>query len=158
MNPIIEELKKHIDTKENVQIVVNLQKWSLSETTEHYGEWNGKNFSMTAVCDWKRASLEAGMSLEDLIENLEECEGKVSNMSSGNFYDLTCHEMSDGDMDFPRIEWETELSEEEEEEVDYYDLYMDSEINECEYEFDKGQVWSISVKVGNETFEIEDNE
>ncbi len=159
-SPVIEELRKLVDTKEEVKIVVNLQKWSLSETTEHSGEWNGKNFTMTAYCDWKRASLESGMSLEDLLESIDECEGLVSNMSSGNFYDLMCHEMSDGDISFGDVNWDEAPTEEELEELelDEYDLYWDSEIDECEYSFEAGSVWSITVKVGNEEFEIEDNE
>lgn len=158
VNPTIEDLKKLVDTTEDVKIVVNLQKWSLSETTEHYGEWNGKNFQMTATCDWKRASLECGMTLEDLIESIEECDGLLSNMSSGNFYDLACNEMSDGDISINRVEWEQELTEEEEDDIDLNDLYWDSEINECDYDFEPGSVWSISVKVGTEEFEIDDND
>ena len=151
------EFIKQLETKigsngseEPLQIIINLKKWSLSEETQHYGEWDGCEFTFTAYTNWKRATLECGMSLEDFIDVLKET--PIEKMQAGNFYDLWCWEMSDGDTDFENETFTPELTEEQEEELDMWELYSDSEINESEYIFEPDSIWSIEVEVGSDKF------
>lgn len=137
----IEQLKG-LETDET-QIIFNLKKWSLVERTEHYGEWDGAEFTFTAYTNWKRSSLECGMTLEDFIEAIEEY--PIEEMEAGHFYDLMCDNMSDGDVEFDDEEFTPELTDEQLEKVDMHELFYDSEINDGEYIFDAGSIWSIEV-------------
>jgi hypothetical protein len=140
----IEQLKKLDKGDVDTQIIINLKKWSLSERTDHYGTYDGSDFTFTAWTNWKRATLECGMTLEDFIEAIEET--PIEEMAAGHFYDLWCYDMSDGDTDFEDEEFTPELTEEQEEELNLSELYFDSEINDSEYIFDAGSIWSIEVK------------
>jgi hypothetical protein len=139
----IEQLKQLDKGDVDTQIIINLKKWSLSERTEHYGTYDGSEFTFTAYTNWKRASLECGMPLEDFIEAIEK--ESIETMEAGHFYDLWCNEMSDGDTDFEDETFTPELTEEQEEGLSLSDLYFDSEINDSEYIFDAGSIWSIEV-------------
>jgi hypothetical protein len=138
----IEKLKQ-LDKSNETEIIINLKKWSLSERTEHYGEWDGVEFTFTAYTNWKRSSLECGMTLEDFIEAIEET--PIEEMAAGHFYDLWCNEMTDGDTEFENEEFTPELTEEQEDELSMSELYFDSEISDAEYIFEGGDIWSIEV-------------
>ncbi len=139
----IEELKKLDKSDVDTQITINLRKWSLSERTEHYGTYDGSEFTFTAYTNWKRSTLECGMTLEDFIEAIEK--EPIENMEAGHFYDLWCYEMSDGDTEFEDEEFTPELTEEQQDKLDMSELYFDSEISDSEYVFDAGSIWSIEV-------------
>jgi hypothetical protein len=139
----IEQLKELDKTGNKAEIILNLKKWSLVERTEHYGQWDGVEFTFTGYTNWKRSSLECGMSLEDFIEAIEE--HPIEEMEAGHFYDLWCNEMSDGDTEYEDEEFTPELTEEQEDELRMSDLYWDSEISDSEYIFDAGSIWSVEV-------------
>jgi hypothetical protein len=130
------------------RIVLNLNKWSLSERTEHYGKFEDSDFTFTAYTNWKRSSLECGMTIEDFIEVLKET--PIEKMEDGNFYDLWCNDMSDGDTEFEDEEFTPELTEEQEGRLDMSELYFDSEINDSEYIFEPGSIWGIEVEFNQE--------
>jgi hypothetical protein len=56
-----------------------------------------------------------------------------------------CEDMSDGDTEIIASDFTPELSEELAEEIDLYELYWDSEINNSEYHFDKGSIFQIEI-------------
>lgn len=126
-------------------ILLSLTKWSLVEYTEHYGNYEGSDFNLEAETNWKWARLgydEGDIdTLLDTLENLPLSEIGSEDLSQ-NFI---CEDMSDGDTEIIASDFTPELSEEKQEKLDLYDLYWDSEINECEYHFDKGSIYEIEV-------------
>lgn len=150
---IIKQLKKYpLDTE--INITVNLNKYSLGEYCSHDGEWNGYSFTCSSFTNWKRGTLEdVGMTIEILINVLKKKE--LSEMTSGDFIDLQLVENSDGDVEVTDIDWiGDEPTEEELDDLSNMDLYMDSNINDSEYEFSQDSVYLLEVKIGDETIEI----
>jgi hypothetical protein len=150
---IIKQLKKYpLETEINVK--VNLNKHSLGEHCSHDGEWNGYSFTCSSFTSWKRGTLEdVGMTVEILINVLKKKE--LNELTSEDFVDLQLIENSDGDVDVDDIEWiGDEPTEEELEDLNHMDLYMDSSINDSEYEFVENSVYMLEVTIGDETIEI----
>jgi hypothetical protein len=144
---------QQFDSNTETNVVINLNKYALNETTYHTGVWNDKEFGMEAYCNWKRATMKVRPDVEDLIELLSE--NYMGELDSDNIGDLELYETSDGGIEFGDINWDKPLTEEEEGELDKYDLYWDSEIDECEYQFDAGEIWSLEIEVNGEKFIIE---
>lgn len=150
---IVKQLKKYpLDIEINV--VVNLNKHCLGEECSHDGEWNGYSFTCSSFTSWKRGTLEdVGMTVESLINVLKK--KNLPEMTSADFVDLQLIENSDGDVSVSDIEWmDDEPTEEELEELSDMDLYMDSSINDSEYEFVENSVYLLEVKIGDDTIEI----
>jgi hypothetical protein len=144
------------DPTAETEIVINFNKWGINETTYHIGEWKGHEFAMEAFCNWKRGSMMIHPEVGELIEMLTE--KRLDEMDDTDLPDLELHETSDGNIDFGDIEWESQPTEEELEEIDYYDLYCESDINECEYTFSAGDIWSMEIEVNGQTYMLEGDE
>lgn len=150
---IIKQLKNYpLDTEINV--TVNLNKHTLGEYCSHDGEWNGYSFTCSSFTNWKRGTLEdVGMTIEILINVLKK--KNLSELTSSDFIDLQLVENSDGDVEVTDIDWiGDEPTEEELDDLSNMDLYMDSNINDSEYEFSQDSVYLLEVKVGDDTIEI----
>lgn len=136
----LKEERNNIDS-----ILLSLTKWSLVEYTEHFGNYEGSDFNLEADTNWKWARLGYDVgdvdTLIEALENLPLREIGSSDLSQ-NFM---CEDMSDGDTEIIASDFTPELSEELAEEIDLYELYWDSEINNSEYHFDKGSIFQIEI-------------
>ncbi len=142
----IEFLTKLKEERGNIDsILLSLTKWSLVEYTEHYGNYEGSDFNLEADTNWKWARLGYDVDdLESLIETLENLPiGEIGSMDLTQHF--ICEDMSDGDTEIIASDFTPELSEELAEEIDLYELYWDSEINNSEYHFDKGSIFQIEI-------------
>lgn len=142
----IDFLTKLKEEKGNVDsILLSLTKWSLVEYTQHYGNYEESDFNLEAETNWKWARLgydEGDVdTLIDVLENLPLSEIGSEDLSQS----FICEDMTDGDTEVIGSDFTPELTEEQHKELDLYDLYWDSEINECEYHFDKGSIYSIEI-------------
>lgn len=136
----LKEERNNIDS-----ILLSLTKWSLVEYTEHFGNYEGSDFNLEADTNWKWARLGYDVGdVDTLIEALENLPlGEIG--SSDLSQNFMCEDMSDGDTEIIASDFTPELSEEKQEELDLYELYWDSEINECEYHFDKGSIYEVEI-------------
>ena len=142
----IEFLTKLKEERGNIDsILLSLTKWSLVEYTEHYGNYEGSDFNLEVDTNWKWARLGYDVDdLESLIETLENLPiGEIGSMDLTQHF--ICEDMSDGDTEIIASDFTPELSEELAEEIDLYELYWDSEINNSEYHFDKGSIFQIEI-------------
>jgi hypothetical protein len=142
----IEFVSKLKEQRGNIDsILLSLTKWSLIEYTEHYGNYEGSDFNLEADTNWKWARLGYDVGdLESLIETLENLPiGEIGSMDLTQHF--ICEDMSDGDTEIIASDFTPELSEELAEEIDLYELYWDSEINNSEYHFDKGSIFQIEI-------------
>ena len=136
----LKEQRGNIDS-----ILLSTTKWSVVEYTEHFGNYEGSDFNLEAETNWKwsRLGYDVG-DVDTLIDVLEEM--PLSQIGSEDLtQSFMCEDMSDGDTEIIASDFTPELTEEQQEELDVYELYWDSEINECEYHFDKGSIYSIEI-------------
>lgn len=141
---IVKELKEYDGN--DLTITLTFGKKSLSETLYVSGEWEGKNYSLTADITWRSGELRTTeMDVEDLIKLLKT--KNISELTHKDFSGLELVETRDGDTSFYDLEWSEPLTEEEEEEVpSNWDMYNDGEIDDAWYEFDGG-VDTIKIEV-----------
>jgi len=142
----IEFLTKLKEERGNIDsILLSLTKWSLVEYTEHYGNYEGSDFNLEVDTNWKWARLGYDVDdLDSLIQTLENLPlGEIGSMDLTQHF--ICEDMSDGDTEIIASDFTPELSEELAEEIDLYELYWDSEINNSEYHFDKGSIYQIEI-------------
>ncbi len=142
----IEFLTKLKEERGNIDsILLSLTKWSLVEYTEHYGNYEGSDFNLEVDTNWKWARLGYDVDdLDSLIQTLENLPlGEIGSMDLTQHF--ICEDMSDGDTEITASDFTPELSEELAEEIDLYELYWDSEINNSEYHFDKGSIFQIEI-------------
>ncbi len=145
---IIKELKEYDGN--DLTITLTFGKKSLSETLYVSGEWEGKNYSLTADITWRSGELRTTeMDVEDLIKLLKT--KNISELTHKDFSGLELVETRDGDTSFYDLEWSEPLTEEEEEEApSNWDMYNDGEIDDAWYEFDGG-VDTLTVEVKDYT-------
>jgi len=142
----IEFLTKLKEERGNIDsILLSLTKWSLVEYTEHYGNYEGSDFNLEVDTNWKWVRLGYDVDdLDSLIQTLENLPlGEIGSMDLTQHF--ICEDMSDGDTEIIASDFTPELSEELAEEIDLYELYWDSEINNSEYHFDKGSIFQIEI-------------
>lgn len=142
----IEFVSKLKEQRGNIDsILLSLTKWSLIEYTEHYGNYEGSDFNLEVDTNWKWARLGYDVDdLDSLIQTLENLPlGEIGSMDLTQHF--ICEDMSDGDTEIIASDFTPELSEELAEEIDLYELYWDSEINNSEYHFDKGSIFQIEI-------------
>lgn len=142
----IEFLTKLKEERGNIDLILlSLTKYSLVEYTEHYGNYEGSDFNLEADTNWKWARLGYDVDdLDSLIQTLENLPlGEIGSMDLTQHF--ICEDMSDGDTEIIASDFTPELSEELAEEIDLYELFWDSEINNSEYHFDKGSIHQIEI-------------
>jgi len=149
----LKEEKDNIDS-----ILLSLTKWSLVEYTTHYGNYEGSDFNLEADTNWKWANLGYDVyGVDSLIEALENLPLGHIGSSDLSQFSFIGEDMSDGSTEIIASDFTPELSEEQGEELDLYELYWDSEINDCEYHFDKGSIYEIEISLKDgEGFKFEE--
>ena len=150
---IVEQLKK-FPADSNVTLTLKLTKYALTEICYHTGTWDDKPFSCESQSNWKHSEVKSeSVDLEELIELLSE--NNIDQLCSDDFSNLSLGEARDGSIEVDEIEWDEELTEEEQDEVDKMDLYWNSDINDSELVFSPGSIWFMEINVNDETFNIE---
>ena len=150
---IVKELKKFPSDSE-VKVTLKLSKYALTEICYHNGRWREKGFYCESQTNWKHSEAESeNFDLEELIKLLSKKD--LNELSSDDFGDLSLGTSTDGSIEVNEIEWEEPLTEEEEDEVVPMDLYMDSDINDSDLQFDEGTIWFMEIDVNGEKFSIE---
>lgn len=150
----IELLEPLKEEAEFLQITLETGRKSVSESCSHTGTWNGYDFSCTSTTYWRSAEVEVETDTEDLYNLLVEKD--LANLTDVDFGSKYLGEANDGSTDVSDVEWDgDEPSEEEMEENDYspMDLYWDSEIGDCECEFD--EVVAIRFEIDGVSYRIE---
>jgi hypothetical protein len=148
---LLEPLKEAADY---LQITLETDRKSVSESCSHTGTWNGYDFSCTSTTYWRTAEVEVETDTEDFYNLLVEKE--LSDLTDANFSGAYLGEANDGNTDVGDVEWDgDEPTEEEMEENDYssMDLYWDSDIGDCECEFDS--VLAIRFEIDGVKYRIE---
>jgi hypothetical protein len=144
---IIRELKDYMNA-EDLVITLSFGRKCLSETLYVSGEWEGKDYSLTADINWRSGELKTTeMDVFQLVKLLKT--KNISEMNHKDFSGLELIETRDGDTSFYDLEWSEPLTEEEEEVApSEWDMYNDGDINDSFYEFDGG-LDSITIEVGD---------
>lgn len=153
---VIEKLKElGWDIEPEVTLNMYLEKWVLVESSRYEGEWNGNRFVTYAQTNWKRGTVESVMSGEQLIQLLSSED--ITEMSSDSFPASYVIEGEDGNVDCMETQWETPLTEEDEEKLNdsEEDMFSLADSEEHEPDFEAGSVWKMVIRVGNEEIDIE---
>ena len=148
---LLEPLKEAADF---LQITLETGRKSVNESCSHTGTWNGYDFSCTSTTYWRFAEVEVETDTEDFYNLL--VEKNLDDLTDVDFGSKSLGEASDGSTDITNIEWDgEEPTDEEKEENDYseMDLYWDSEIDDCECEFD--EVVAIRFEIDGVKYRIE---
>jgi hypothetical protein len=150
---IVNQLKNFPKDSE-VSLKLKLTKYSLTEICYHSGIWDGKNFFCESQSNWKHSEAESSeVNLEELIELLSS--KTIDEMSSDNFSNLSLGDSTDGNIEVSEIEWEGDINEEEQSDVDPMDLYWNSDINDSDITFAPSSIWFMEIDVNGEKFSIE---
>jgi hypothetical protein len=151
---LITKLEEEYNSDQELSIVIDLPH-GLGETNYHRGMWRDMwGFTCTSSVGWKRGSLKTeSMYMSDLIDLLKEKD--LSEMVDSDFPCLELGETWNGNTDVKDIEWDNQPPEEDLDELDTMELYNESEITDCEYEFSEGQVESLTIKVRKDTLFID---
>lgn len=140
----LEEEKNIID-----EIIFSFKKWSIYEFTKHNGNYEGSDFNLEAETNWKWARLVYDVeSLDDLLDILEELPlGEIGSEDLPK--NFMSEDMSDGETEILSNDFIPQLSEDKERGLDLNELYYNSEIDECEYYFNKGSIYEIEVNLSD---------
>lgn len=150
---VVKQLKNFPSDSE-VSIKLKLTKYSLTEICYHSGNWEGKNFFCESQSNWKHSEVESSeVDLEELIKLLST--KSINDMSSDDFTNLSLGDSTDGSIEVTEIEWDGDINEEEQPEVDPMDLYWNSDINDSDLTFAPNSIWFMEINVNGETIMIE---
>lgn len=149
---LVEQLENEYKPDDDTSVELDFP-YGIGETNYHRGTWRGFPFTCTSSIGWKRGRLKTDqMSVSDLIDLLKEKD--LSEMSSEDFQYLELVETQNGSTDVTDIEWEETPAEEDLDEFDPMDLYNDSDITDCEYEFGPGMVGTLTARIRKDTLVI----
>lgn len=149
---VIRELRDYMGADDLV-ITLSFGRKCLNETLYVSGEWEGKDYSLTADINWRSGELKTTeMDVFELVKLLKT--KNISEMTHKDFSGLELVETRDGDTSFYDLEWSEPLTEEEQEVApSEWDMYNDGDINDAWYEFDGG-IDKLEIRVGDYATEI----
>lgn len=152
----IELLEPLIDEAEYLNIILVMGRKSVTEICSHYGTWNDFEFTCNSRSYWRTAEVETEMDTDELYRLLV---GKdLSEMDDTDFSYMSLGEAQDASTDVTDVDWTEETPDDEfleDNDFDEMDLYMDSEIGDCEIEFSAGGVEAIKFNIGGTDYIIE---
>jgi hypothetical protein len=149
---IIRDLKNHMNN-DSLTITLSFGRKCLTETLYVSGGWEGNSYSISADINWRSGELKTTemdvFQLVKLIRNKN-----ITEMTHEDFSGLELIETRDGDTSFYDLEWDSPLTEEEQELApSEWDMYNQGEINDSWYEFNGG-IDSITIEVGDYSITI----
>jgi hypothetical protein len=144
----VEELKK-LNLEDPTKVTIIFSKKSLSEINYVNGTWEGKNYFCETSTLWRSAELfTEEMNVQELINLLKK--KNISEIDETDFSDLQLVESSDGSTEVYDIEWDTPLTEEEEEIAPSgMDMYWDGDITDCDYQFAPNGIHELKIECGD---------
>jgi len=145
---VIDELKK-LNPEDQTKVTLIFNKKSLNEINYINGTWEEKNYFCESSTNWRSGELfTEEMNVGELIKLLKT--KNVSELDQSDFNDLQLVEASDGSTDVYDIEWDVELTEEEEERAPSgMDMYWDGDITDNSYEFASDSIYELRIECGN---------
>ena len=145
---VIEELKK-LNPENQTKVTLIFNKKSLNEINYINGTWEEKNYFCEASTNWRSGELfTEEMNVGELIKLLKT--KNVSELDQSDFNDLQLVEASDGSTDVYDVEWDVELTEEEEERAPSgMDMYWDGDITDNSYEFSSDSIYELKIECGD---------
>lgn len=145
---VIEELKK-LNPEDQTKVTLIFNKKSLNEINYINGTWEEKNYFCEASTNWRSGELfTEEMNVDELIKLLKK--KNISELDQSDFNDLQLVEASDGSTDIYDVEWDVELTEEEEERAPSgMDMYWDGDITDNCYEFSSDSIYELKIECGD---------
>jgi hypothetical protein len=145
---VIEELKK-LNPEDQTKVTLIFNKKSLNEINYINGTWEEKNYFCEASTNWRSGELfTEEMNVDELIKLLKK--KNISELDQSDFNDLQLVEASDGSTDVYDVEWDVELTEEEEERAPSgMDMYWDGDITDNSYEFSSDSIYELKIECGD---------
>ena len=145
---IVKELQK-LNPEDPTKVTLIFNKKSLNEINYVNGTWEEKNYFCEASTNWRSGELfTEEMNVGELIKLLKK--KNISELDQSDFNDLQLVEASDGSTDVYDIEWDVELTEEEEERAPSgMDMYWDGDITDNSYEFSSDSIYELRVECGD---------
>jgi hypothetical protein len=145
---VIEELKK-LNPEDQTKVTLIFNKKSLNEINYINGTWEEKNYFCEASTNWRSGELfTEEMNVDELIKLLKK--KNISELDQSDFNDLQLVEASDGSTDIYDVEWDVELTEEEEERAPSgMDMYWDGDITDNSYEFSSDSIYELKIESGD---------
>jgi hypothetical protein len=145
---VIEELKK-LNPEDQTKVTLIFNKKSLNEINYINGTWEEKNYFCEASTNWRSGELfTEEMNVDELIKLLKK--KNISELDQSDFNDLQLVEASDGSTDIYDVEWDVELTEEEEERAPSgMDMYWDGDITDNSYEFSSDSIYELKIECGD---------
>ena len=145
---VIEELKK-LNPEDQTKVSLIFNKKSLNEINYINGTWEEKNYFCEASTNWRSGELfTEEMNVDELIKLLKK--KNISELDQSDFNDLQLVEASDGSTDIYDVEWDVELTEEEEERAPSgMDMYWDGDITDNSYEFSSDSIYELKIECGD---------
>ena len=145
---VIEELKK-LNPEDQTKVTLIFNKKSLNEINYINGTWEEKNYFCEASTNWRSGELfTEEMNVDELIKLLKK--KNISELDQSDFNDLQLVEASDGSTDIYDVEWDVELTEEEEERAPSgMDMYWDGDITDNSYEISSDSIYELKIECGD---------
>lgn len=149
---IIRELKDYMNV-DSLTITLSFGRKCLNETLYVSGSWEGNGYSISADINWRSGELKTTeMDVFQLVKLLRN--KNIMEMTHKDFSGLELIETTDGDTSFYDLEWDSTLTEEEQELApSEWDMYNQGDINDSWYEFDGG-IDSLTIEVGDYSITI----
>jgi hypothetical protein len=147
---ITEHLKQLKDQEQLVNAILTLEKNSINEISYHSGTWNDHEFTCVSSTNWRSAEAVVEISVEEMIELLDNKD--LIEINWQDFENVSLGEASSSDVTVSEIEWLDEAPTDEEmaeNEFNDMELYWNSDITECECQFESGSVLSISFTIND---------
>jgi len=150
---LTDELKKYIDSHNDTAVIeVFPSNGGVREEYIHTGSWNNKNFKMKVSIPLKNAEYQYDGNLSNFIEQIGT--KKITDLDDSNL-DLDLLGDSGGSFEVDEITWDPELTDEEENEVDEYNLVdFGIDYDEDDFIFEKGCIYEIRVTIGDKIFTL----
>tara|TARA_Y100000385_G_C12897996_1_gene552938 strand:- start:180 stop:890 length:711 start_codon:yes stop_codon:yes gene_type:complete len=148
-----EELKKYIDSHNDTAVIeVFPSNGGVWEEYIHTGSWNNKNFEMKVIIPLKNADYQYDGSLSDFIEEIGT--KKITELDDSNL-NIELLGDSGGSFEVDEITWSPELTDEEENEVDEYNLVdFGIDYDDDDFIFEKGCIYEIKVTIDDEIIKL----
>lgn len=154
---------KNLDENSVIEIRFDSKKWSINEKSIVTGEWKENEYTLHADVLQKNAYLMWEKSLCEIINLLEKNE--LGELNNDNCKSLYLNSSDGSDINVIKIEWDSSLTDEEEEQFkeefgdDGSQLYYDGDL-EVELYFETGAIIGIRVITDEKEFHLseEDNE
>jgi hypothetical protein len=131
---------------DSIEIIFHMP-YGVVENTIHTGTWQDHDFTCECEISWSNGEFKTEYhNLDELIEILKEKD--FAEISGNDFDDIELVHTHSGDVTVKEIKWDGKKpSKKKLEDLDKMDLYNNSEITDCEYKIEAGQIDKIEIKL-----------